>query len=354
MVKYSLGLCCIFSTWVLVAQQKDTLDKFSFSGYGELYTGYNFSSPENNVNPEFIYNHKRNRALSLNLMLIKAMYLDKRFRSSLGLMMGDYVTYNLSSEPNWAKFLNECSMGWKLAKKKNVWLDVGIFPSHIGFESAVSKDCWTLTRSILAENSPYYESGMKLNYTGEKQKWSTTFLLLNGWQRISIPSKHILPALGFQFTFKPSQKISLNYSNFIGKVTRFKTETLRTYHNLYIQYDPTKKNGVIAGFDLGTGIDVLNRPGLWLSPVMIVRHTCNNNIKLALRSEYYHDAKQLIITTTTTNGFKVFGCSLNCDFQLNKHIALRAEGKLYHSNELVFNSNKNQSMLLTGNMTISF
>ncbi len=42
-------------------------------------------------------------------------------------------------------------------------------PSHIGFESAVGSDCWNLTRSILAENSPYFESGIKLNYTNKKQ-----------------------------------------------------------------------------------------------------------------------------------------------------------------------------------------
>ncbi|MBK8628485.1 MAG: outer membrane beta-barrel protein [Saprospiraceae bacterium] len=28
-------------------------------------------------------------------------------------------------------------------------MDAGIFPSHIGFESAISADNWTLTRSLL-------------------------------------------------------------------------------------------------------------------------------------------------------------------------------------------------------------
>ena len=37
----------------------------------------------------------------------------------------------------------------KLAKKKNLWIDAGILPSHIGFESAVSKDCWTLQEVYL-------------------------------------------------------------------------------------------------------------------------------------------------------------------------------------------------------------
>ncbi len=354
MLNYLFVLFCIFSSWALVAQQKDTLKNIEFTGYGEVYAGCDFSTPEYKERPSFIYNHKRTRELNLNLMLLKASYSDKRFRANLAFMMGDYVTYNLSSEPNWAKFLNECSMGWKLSKKQKVWLDVGVFPSHIGFESAISKDCWTLTRSILAENSPYYESGMKLNYTGKKEKWSTTFLLLNGWQRISFPSNKFLPASGLQITYKPTDKLSLNYSNFIGKVSRFKTETLRTYHNAYMQYEPTKKNGIIAGFDLGTGKDKLNHPRLWFSPVIIFRHSFSNRLKLALRSEYYNDKQQLIITTNTPSGFKVFGCSMNWDFQLNKYITFRAEGKWYRSTDLVFNSIKNQTVMLTGNMTLSF
>lgn len=59
-------------------------------------------------------------------------------------------------------------------------------PSHLGFESAVGIDCWNLTRSILAENSPYYETGIKLNYTNKKQDLYIAFHLLNGWQKIAI------------------------------------------------------------------------------------------------------------------------------------------------------------------------
>jgi hypothetical protein len=40
-------------------------------------------------------------------------------------------------------------------------------PSHIGFESAIGKDCATLTRSILADNSPYYEAGVKIDITSK-------------------------------------------------------------------------------------------------------------------------------------------------------------------------------------------
>jgi hypothetical protein len=65
----------------------------------------------------------------------------------------------------------------KLSKKQNLWLDAGIMPSHIGFESAVSADCWTLTRSLLAENSPYYETGIKLGYVSKDEKLYISALL---------------------------------------------------------------------------------------------------------------------------------------------------------------------------------
>nr|WP_290930803.1 outer membrane beta-barrel protein [Haliscomenobacter sp.] len=58
-------------------------------------------------------------------------------------------------------------------------------PSHIGFESAIGKDCWNLSRSILAENSPYYETGVRLSLNSANGKWYAAAMLLNGWQRMA-------------------------------------------------------------------------------------------------------------------------------------------------------------------------
>ncbi|WP_133272779.1 outer membrane beta-barrel protein [Hymenobacter radiodurans] len=43
-------------------------------------------------------------------------------------------------------------------------MDTGIFTSHLGFELALSKDNWTLSRSLMAKNSPYYEAGVRITY----------------------------------------------------------------------------------------------------------------------------------------------------------------------------------------------
>jgi len=132
-------------------------------------------------------------------------------------MTGNYAMYNLSAEPNWAKPIFEANVGVKLLKDKDLWIDAGVMPSHIGFESAIGSDCWNLTRSILAENSPYFESGIKFNYTNKKQDVYVALHILNGWQKIAITDDNQKPSIGIQLNYKPSSSLTLNYSNFLGK-----------------------------------------------------------------------------------------------------------------------------------------
>ena len=90
---------------------------------------------------------------------------------------------NLQAEDAVTGQVFEASVGFKLSKHKEWWLDMGILPSHIGFESAIGADQLTLTRSMMADNSPYYESGFRLSYNSSNQKWFLALLCVNGWQR---------------------------------------------------------------------------------------------------------------------------------------------------------------------------
>ncbi|MBK7226443.1 MAG: porin [Saprospiraceae bacterium] len=204
------------SSYILCSAQIDSSSKLSFSGYGELYYSYDFSKPENHEKSSFLYNHKRHNEINANLILLKSNYSSINTRANLGIMFGNYAQYNLSSEPSWAKLIYEANIGVKLSKSKSLWLDAGIMPSHIGFESAISADCWTLTRSLLAENSPYYETGVKLSYTNKKEDLNIALLALNGWQKIQRPDGIKRPSFGLQLNLKPTSKFSLNYSNFLG------------------------------------------------------------------------------------------------------------------------------------------
>lgn len=335
---------------ICLSAQTDTLKKWTISGYGDFYYGYDFSNPANHEKPNFIYNHKRHNEINANLILVKSTYSDKKLRANFALMAGNYAHYNLSAEPLWSQFVYEANLGVKLSKKHNLWLDAGIMPSHIGFESAVSADCWTLTRSILAENSPYYETGLKIGYTNEKENLNLSFLVLNGWQRVKKPDYIQQPSFGMQLNYKPLKNLILNYSNFIGTDKADSLNSLRVFHNFYLQYEPEQKWGLILGFDIGT--DKYNRYGVWFSPVAILRYSLTEKMKIALRGEYYFDKNQIIVSTNTLNGFQTMGVSTNLDYKINEKLTVRLEGKMYQSKDNIFLNNTPTNFSSTANLTI--
>jgi hypothetical protein len=338
-----------------VFAQKDSIKKFNFFGYGDIYYSYDFAQPLNNEKKSFLYNHKRNNEINANLIFLKGNYTDKNTRANLALMAGNYAQYNLKAEPTWAQFMQEANIGVKLSQKSNLWLDAGIMPSHIGFESAISGDCWTLTRSILAENSPYFETGIKLSFQNKKENLMLGFLALNGWQKVQMPDYFHKPSFGMQVNYKANQKLVLNYSNFLGTNQPDSVKALRTYHNFYAQYEGEKKLSFIAGFDLGTDKFNAKDYGIWFSPVLIVRYALSKKSIIAARGEYYQDKHQIIVNTNTINGFQVSGLSANFDYRINSKIQWRIESKIYDSKDKIFSQNNgDKNYSLTTNLTIRF
>ncbi len=132
-----------------------------FFGNAEIFYAYDFNEPRNHIKQNFLYNYNRHNEFNLNLVMVKANYETENVRTNLALMSGTYATDNLSAEKDVFKFINEANIGFKISKTKNLWIDAGILPSHIGWETAVGKHNLNLTRSLAAENSPYFEKEQK-------------------------------------------------------------------------------------------------------------------------------------------------------------------------------------------------
>ena len=310
-----------FKFWILFVllsislcgySQNDSLKKLNYFAFGEFYYSYDFSNPQNHEKSNFIYNHKRHNEINTNLL--------------------------------------EANIGLNILKNRKLWLDLGIIPSHIGFESVVSADCWTLTRSILAENSPYYEGGAKLTYYSRNDKLVTSFLYLNGWQKISKLNDFQRPSFGTQIIYMPSKKLIFNYSTFLGSDKPDSVMVFRHFHNFYMQYEPTNRMGIIVGFDMGSEKLYNSKYGIWYSPVLILRSKIRENCRLAFRGEYYRDDKQIIISTGTKNGFQTYGLSSNFDLDINEKILFRFEVKMLHLKDDIF-LNQNRNFSLTTNLT---
>jgi len=335
------------------------INYLKFSGYVETYYSYDFNQPESNTRPSFIYSHNRHNEVALNLGFIKANYDNGSVRANLALMAGSYANANLAAEPGTLKNIYEANAGVKLSQKHNLWVDAGIFASHIGFESAIGKDCWTLTRSLLAENSPYYESGAKISYTSPSGEWFVSGLVLNGWQRIQRPDGNKTLAFGHQLTYKPNAKVTLNSSSFIGNDKPNIDKRMRYFHNLFGQFQVTDKFGLIAGFDIGAEQKAKDSKSYncWYTPIVVAKYTVTNRASITARGEYYDDEKGVIIATETANGFKTFGYSLNFDYNIYSNVVWRIEARSLNSKDEIFIKNSSttaSNTFITTAFAISF
>lgn len=317
----------------------------AISGYAEPYYGYDFNDPADGNRPGFVYAHNRHNEFNLNIAYLKGSVSAQRFHGNLAVMAGTYANANLVAEHGTLQNLYEANAGVKLSKNHEIWIDGGIFSSHIGFESAVGKDCWTLTRSILADNSPYYEAGAKLSYTTPNGRWFFSALALNGWQHIKrVPGSSTVSG-GWQIQYKLSDKVTLNSSSFFGSDKPDSLSLGRIFHNFYGIFQLSDKFGLALGFD--TGWEESPREDesaqFWYSPVVIGRYSINHRLALAGRVEYYSDENGVIIATGTKNGFKTFGVSANLDVQIHRNALWRIEGKLYNSKDEIFVKDNNTS-----------
>lgn len=343
-------LILILLPFSIFSQEKDSL-KIKVSGFLETYYAYDFSNPTTDAKLPFMYNYNRHNEFNVNNGLIRAQLQYGNTYASIAVHAGTYVDDNYASED--IKLLSEAYVGMYLNDNKKSSIEVGIMPSYIGFESATTASNLTLTRSILAENSPYFMTGIKYNYK-PNDKWSFSGLVTNGWQRINKPQKDVAPALGTQVVYKSSEKATLNWSTFIGEEFYGTELAMRYFSNLYWDNTWNAKWRTILGFDFGIqDSSSLNDKHLyWMSPVLITQYSINSKWQTAVRFEYYQDEDNVIIATS--DAFKTSGASINFDYLPNSKVKLRTEARYFDSKEAIFFDNKSNNFFVTTSLSFEF
>jgi len=325
---------------------------FSISGFADLYAGYDFGNPNNGTRPDFIYNHHRVREFNLNLGYLRLAYQKARYEGVVTLQTGTYAQANYAAEPVVLRSINEARISVGLGAANNWRLDAGIMPSNVGFESAVSADNWTLTRSISAENSPYYMSGIKVRRQN-LGNWEIGGVLMNGWQKIRKPNGSRLPWMGTMAQYAPSERFKISWNTLSGTDERRLDRGWRMFSNLYGIVQLNSKLGMILGFDIGWQQDGQNLQNgrSWLVPTGILRYGLSNKLALALRGEYFKDGEAVILA----NGAAIGGVSLNLDYQPFPELFARIEGKFYQADRPVFvgaNNPSQQNFAITASLAL--
>lgn len=327
---FLLLITLIFSA-VTIAQTDSTWSKkptVSFGGFVDAFYVYDFNEPDVSKRQPFLFNHNRHNEFNINLALLQVAVDHEKYRARIGLQSGTYAQDNYAGENSVYRSVYEASVGVSLNKANNLWLDAGLFPSNLGFESAISMDNMTLTRSLAAESSPYFLTGAKLTYN-PTEKLELAALVTNGWQRIQRITGNSLPSFGTQATYQLNKTVILNWSTFIGSEYPDQLRRMRYFNNFYGIFKLSEKWNAIAGMDIGVEQKSKNSSeySSWFVPTAILQYVHKEKWKFAARGEYIEDKNQVIIRQALMKANGIWSTSVNADYSPSENVVCRLEAR---------------------------
>jgi hypothetical protein len=345
----------LFMNCVVYGAEETLPLKPVFSGFIDTYwVGSSLNPP--NIDRQYTTQAVRNNEFNVNLAYIDAKVETDQVHGRLAVQAGTSVQANYSGEPMigtnsgpvLARMLQEAYAGYKIAA--DTWLDAGIMLSHIGLESFISRDNPVYTRSLVADYSPYYETGLRLTHAFDS-KWSAQLLVLNGWQTISESNSQ--KSLGTQVTFQASDHLSFTYNTYFGNEITF-----RQFHDLIFkwQVNPTwaiSGQGDI-GFQTQANSNAVNR---WSGFTLIAQHDFSKYQAISLRGERYEDGKNVLVATPNNLPFRAWGASIGYDRKLVSQLVWRSELRTLLADHKVFISRsglKDSETLFVSSLGFSF
>ncbi len=321
---------------VIICSQSRAQDqgKTTFGGFVDVYYAYSLQDQPLRTR-SFTTQPLRVNEFNLNLGFVEVKHQSDNIRGRFALQTGTYVESNTAAEPELLKHVLEASVGTRFGS--NIWVDFGIFPSHIGFEGIVSKDNWTYSRSLLSDYSPFYESGVSVTAT-VSEKVTLRGLILNGWQNIEETNND--KAVGTQVQYKPSDDLLLNWSSFVGNEQPDSVAArMRIFNDLYAVLTLSSHWNIAIVFDLGFQKQASGSSSdAWHALSIMAKHTVNDRWAIAARAEYFSDPKGVLIPTGTPNNFQTISSSINVDYSPATNLVWRIEGRLFNAKDPIYPS----------------
>ena len=357
----------------------DTTIKITFGGFVDEYYAWVFGRPPQfdrsfNGGALFTTQPARHDEFNVNLAFVGMKLEAERMRGRFALQAGTSVesnyigepTIGLISGPSLSRMIQEAVVGVRFAE--GAWVDAGIFYSHVGMEGWVSGDNPTYTRSLVADYSPYYQSGVKFTWTGTP-KLTAQIDLVNGWQNIS--ENNTGKGVGIRIDYATSPSTTVSYYNIFSDESG---NLPRTFNGIGAKATVGRVL-LLGNVDVGTQIlpvAVTQSPPVdehdratWWGFTAIGRVTLTPTVALAMRVERFDDPSQVVVVTGTApdsianSPFRGYGASLGIDWAIQPRIVWRSEVRGFNNNTRVFpnglsiTGRKGDGFIVTA-LTVSF
>jgi hypothetical protein len=355
-----IASCLLFAV-PLAAQAPDTTVKVTWGGFVDGYYAWDFGQPSSfdrsfASGVPFTTQPARHNEFNVNLAFVEAKLDGARVRGRLAFQTGTSVQSNYAGEPNvgtisgpaLSRHIQEAVVGAKVSD--NLWIDGGVFFSHMGMESWISRDNPTYTRSLVAEYSPYYQSGVKATWT--RGAVTAQVDVVNGWQNIS--ENNTGKGVGGRIDYTRNGT-TLSYYNFVSDEAG---NLLRTFNGVGAKIVAGPVTW-LAQADIGTQEGSAGAASTsWYGVVLIARMQMNAKSAAVARVERFDDKSQTIASTGMPGAaMRATGASLGIDATPAPRMFWRTEFRGWVNASSVFPGGsipRQVSVLAVSSLSLSF
>ncbi len=350
-MKKILFACGFLALSFATAAQLDSLKEgFSKQFYVDFYYSYDLNEPFNHQRPEFLYQYNKHNQLGINMAVADFSYVKDKMSANIGFNFGDFPAANMAHERELLNALYEANINYRFTE--DLELTVGMFSSHMGFESALSFNNLLTSHSLASEWTPYYLAGAKLGYKPFK-KWYFSFTVANGNQNITESEANMNKAIGGQVTFTPNDKWTINYSNLYSNDAPDSTPVFVFYNNLYATYSPNEKLDFVAGFDYAIADNrILDDQSELLVGSFLARYYVFDKWAIAGRFEAYNDPDGIYMNPIAGN-FEVTSYSGGLEYFATENIKFKLEGRAFSNTSPIFRFDEGVDQSQLGGVTYS-
>lgn len=328
-------LSVVFAALALTAQDT-TRPVVAWSGFVDSYYAWDGGRPAT-FDRVFTTQAVRHNEFNINLAHVAVAVSSPKLRGRLALQAGTSVQANYSAEPasgsnsgpTLSRHIQEATIGARVVS--GLWVDGGIYFSYLGLESWISRENPTYTRSLTAEYSPYYLSGVRATWQPNAGPVTIQLHVTNGWQNIAETNQD--KAVGLRVDWQASPSLLLTCGTFIGHEapTGVVGAGTRVFNQLMAKATLSGGTVVQGQVDYGRQGDFD-----WYGWNVAGRRPLSPTFAISGRVEGYRDPDQVIVVTGTANPLSAIGASIGLDVGRMDGVVWRTEVKYLRADAHLF------------------
>lgn len=364
LVRLVTATLCAAPALLAQAVPSDSTPKLSVGAFVDGYFAWDFGRPPSFDRSfaggvPFTTQPSRHNEFNINLAFVEVKLDAPHYRGRVALQTGTSVQSNYAGEPtngtisgpSLGRMIQEAVVGLKLSE--NLWVDGGIFYSHMGMESWASRDNVTYSRSLVGDYSPYYQSGVKLTWA-PTPKLTAQLDVVNGWQNIS--ENNTGKGAGVRLDYAATPATTLSYYNFFSNEAGTR---LRTFNGIGAKQTSGRLT-LVGQVDVGSQARAVGQSGqsTWYGWMAVARVQTTPVVAVVFRAEGYDDRDQVILSTGSFNeranpAFRAIGGSFGVDVTPYARVAWRNELRGWRNDKPLFPDGTKTTALRTSVVAVS-